>query len=86
MLGAENRIDNNIFTLDADTRAGPPWRRDKQVLVGDAEVARFFQHHDICPTCGGESSNGNLLWVSGDGLGELQRSVRMPEVVIVFEE
>ena len=50
------------------------------------DVAMFFlEHHDICPTCGGESSNGNLLWVAGDGLGVLQRSVRMLEVVIVCE-
>ena len=35
------------------------------------------------PTCGGDNSNGNLLRAAGDGFGVLQRSARMPEVVIV---
>ena len=80
VLGAENRVDNNIITTDAHTRAGSPRLRGRRVLVGDAEVATFLEHHDICPTCDGESSNGNLLRVAGNGLGVLQRSVKMPEV------
>ena len=38
------------------------------------------------PTCGGDYSNGNLLWAAGDGLGVFQRPARMPEVVIVPEK
>ena len=55
----------------------------RQVLVRDGEVAMLFGPHDICPTCGGACSNGNLLWAAGEGLGVLQRSVRIPEGVIV---
>ena len=36
------------------------------LFVGDAEVAKFFEPHDICPTSGGESGTGNLMWAAGD--------------------